>query len=289
MTEVSRWLALEPGLLLTAVALLGLVVGSFLNVVVHRLPIMLRRDWQAECADLVGTPPEAAAEPFNLWRPRSRCPHCGAPISALHNIPVLSYLWLRGRCAACGTRISLRYPVVEVLTAALSVAVALRFGVSWQTVGGLALTWILVPLALIDLDELMLPDSLTLPGLWLGVGVNLGGLFAPLEASVLGAILGYGFLWTVYQLFRVLTGKEGMGRGDFKLLGMLGAWLGWQALPVVVLLASLAGAVVGVTLVLARGHDRNVPIPFGPYLAVGGWVALLWGDAILRTYLGWGG
>jgi leader peptidase (prepilin peptidase)/N-methyltransferase len=289
VSELDAWLALEPGFLLTAVALLGLAVGSFLNVVVHRLPIMLRRSWQAECADLLGTPPEAATEPFNLWVPRSRCPHCGAPVQALQNIPVLSYLWLRGRCAACGARISLRYPLVEVLTATLSVVVAARFGPTWQTAGGLALTWILVALAFIDLDELMLPDSITLPGLWLGIAVNLAGLFVGLEASVLGAILGYGFLWAVYHLFRLLTGKEGMGHGDFKLLGMLGAWLGWQSLPVVVVLASVAGAVVGVTLVLARGHDRNVPIPFGPYLAVGGWVALLWGESIVRTYLGWGG
>ena len=288
MNEALSWLAGEPAALYTVAGLLGLVVGSFLNVVIHRLPVMLKRSWQAECAALAGEDavPAPAAERFDLVVPRSRCPHCGHPISAWENVPILSFLWLRGRCRACKTRIPLRYPLVEALTALLSVAVAWRFGASAQTAAALVLTWALVALAFIDLDEQILPDVITVPMLWLGVALNLGGLFAPLEASVLGAITGYGLLWTVYHAFRLLTGKEGMGYGDFKLLGMLGAWLGWQSLPVIVLLASLGGALVGVALILFRGHDRNVPIPFGPYLALGGWAALLWGSRLAEAYLG---
>ena len=286
MDRSLAWLSAEPIALLLLTGALGLIVGSFLNVVIHRLPVMLRRTWQADCAEAVGAPPPAPGEAYNLLRPRSRCPHCGAAILAWQNIPLLSYLVLGGRCRSCGARISPRYPLVEALTAVLSVAVAWRFGASWQMVGALALTWTLIPLAFIDLDEQILPDVITLPALWLGLALNLGGLFVPIEASVIGAITGYGFLWTVYHLFRLLTGKEGMGYGDFKLLGMLGAWLGWQALPTIVLLASVVGASVGITLVLLRGHDRNVPIPFGPYLAAGGWAALLWGGDLTRAYLG---
>ena len=287
MNEPLAWLASEPAAFLGVVAALGLAVGSFLNVVIHRLPIMLRQTWQADCAEVSGdgVARPAPHEPFNLVVPRSRCPACGHRIRAWENVPVLSYVWLRGRCSACGVRIPLRYPVVELVTTVLSVAVAWRFGPTWQTAGALALTWVLVALAFIDLDEQILPDIITLPTLWLGVVLNLGGLFTSLEASVIGAVTGYGFLWTVYQLFRITTGKEGMGYGDFKLLGMLGAWLGWQALPIIVLLSSLAGALVGVALILLRGHDRNVPIPFGPYLAVGGWVALVWGQDLARAYL----
>jgi leader peptidase (prepilin peptidase)/N-methyltransferase len=286
MDQTLAWIAAQPAALMVLAGGLGLVVGSFLNVVIHRLPVMLHRTWQSDCAEAVGTPAALPGEPFNLVRPRSRCPACGAQIRAWQNIPLVSYALLGGRCRACGARISLRYPLVEALTALLSVAVAWRFGASWQTVGALALTWALIPLAFIDLDEQILPDIITVPALWVGLAVNLGGLFAPIEASVIGAITGYGFLWTVYHLFRLLTGKEGMGYGDFKLLGMLGAWLGWQALPIVVLLASVVGAAVGITLVLLRGHDRNVPIPFGPYLAAGGWIALLWGGQLTGAYLG---
>jgi leader peptidase (prepilin peptidase)/N-methyltransferase len=264
------------------------VVGSFLNVVIYRLPVMLRRSWQAECAEASGSAPVPAspAERFDLVVPRSRCPSCGHAIRAWENVPVLSYLWLRGRCSACGTRIPLRYPIVETLTAVMSLLVAWRFGPTGQAAAALVLTWALVALAFIDLDEQILPDVITVPMLWLGLGLNLGGLFTTLEASVLGAITGYGFLWTVYHAFRLLTGKEGMGYGDFKLLGMLGAWLGWQSLPAIVLLGSLGGALVGVSLILLRGHDRNVPIPFGPYLALGGWAALLWGTDLAGAYLG---
>lgn len=279
----------SPSAALVAVAALGLVVGSFLNVVIHRLPVMLERSWRSECAEVLGDAARPVeTERLDLLLPRSRCPHCGHAIRAWENVPLLSYLLLRGRCSACGERISMRYPLIEALTAALSVAVVWRFGLDWQGAAALALTWLLVALAFIDLDTQLLPDNLTLPGLWLGLGVNLGGTFAPLDAAVVGAIAGYGSLWLVYQGFRLATGKEGMGYGDFKLLAMLGAWLGWQGLPVVVLLSSVAGAVVGVGLIALRGHDRSVPIPFGPYLALGGWVALLWGEGLARAYLGWG-
>jgi leader peptidase (prepilin peptidase)/N-methyltransferase len=288
VSNVVAWLAQEPAVFLGFVAALGLAVGSFLNVVIYRLPVMLKRSWQAECAEASGIAPvpAAPAERFDLVVPRSRCPSCGHSIRVWENVPVLSYLWLRGRCSACGTPIPLRYPLVEALTAVMSVLVAWRFGPGGQAAAALVLTWALIALAFIDLDEQILPDLITVPMLWLGLAVNLGGLFTSLEASVIGAIVGYGFLWTVYQAFRLLTGKEGMGYGDFKLLGMLGAWLGWQSLPAVVLLGSLGGALVGVSLILLRGHDRNVPIPFGPYLALGGWAALLWGTDLAGAYLG---
>lgn len=283
---VVQYLAANPPVLLTVAALLGLVVGSFLNVVIFRLPKMMERDWRAQCAELAGGEAPAKDEPaYNLVVPRSRCPGCGHPISALQNVPVLSYLVLKGRCAACGWRIPLRYPLVELLSALLSLAVVWHFGASVQAAGALLLTWALIALAFIDFDTQLLPDSITLPFLWLGLALNLPGTFAPLPASVVGAIAGYLVLWCVYHLFRLMTGKEGMGFGDFKLLAMFGAWLGWAALPLIILLSSLVGAVVGVTMIALRGHDRNIPIPFGPYLAVAGWIALMWGDRLLAAYL----
>lgn len=284
---VVQYLAANPPVLLTFAALLGLVVGSFLNVVVFRLPKMMDREWREQCAELAAGEAPAKDEPaYNLVVPRSRCPGCGHPISALQNVPVLSYLVLKGRCAECGWRIPIRYPLVELLTALLSLAVVWRFGISLQAAGGLALTWALIALAFIDFDTQLLPDAITLPFLWLGLLFNLTGTFAPLPASVIGAIAGYLVLWAVYHLFRLVTGKEGMGFGDFKLLAMFGAWLGWSALPLIVLLSSLLGAVVGVTMIALRGHDRNIPIPFGPYLAVAGWIALMWGDWLVAAYLG---
>jgi leader peptidase (prepilin peptidase)/N-methyltransferase len=267
--------------------LLGLVIGSFLNVVIFRLPKMMERDWRDQCVEIVDGEPHAKDRPsYNLVVPRSRCPSCGHQISALENVPVLSYLVLKGRCAECGWRIPLRYPLVELLTAVLSVVVVWRFGLSIQAAGALLLTWALVVLSCIDFDTQLLPDSITLPFLWLGLIFNMAGIFATLQASVIGAIAGYLVLWSVYQLFRLVTGKEGMGYGDFKLLAMFGAWLGWSALPLIVLLSSLVGAIVGVAMIALRGHDRNIPIPFGPYLAVAGWIALLWGNDILDAYLG---
>jgi len=287
---ITHALAANPGLLLAAATILGLVVGSFLNVVIYRLPRMMERDWRRQCAELLeSNPPEEPAEPYNLVVPRSRCPGCGRQIGALENIPVLSYLFLRGRCSGCGWRIPLRYPAVELLSGLLTLVVVWRFGPGLAGAGAVLLTWALIALAFIDLDTHFLPDSITLPFLWIGLLINLSPTYATLQASVIGAAAGYGILWSVYHLFRLLTGKEGMGYGDFKLLAMLGAWLGWQGLPVVVLLSSLVGAIIGVTMIALRGHDKNVPIPFGPYLAIAGWIALLWGTQLTEAYLDFSG
>ncbi|MHB0973296.1 MAG: prepilin peptidase [Thiobacillus sp.] len=274
----------EPALLAGLVFLFGLLVGSFLNVVIHRLPNMIEAEWHAQCAELRGeSPPEVPR--YNLWVPRSACPRCGHPITALENVPILSWLWLRGRCSACGTPISARYPLVELLTALLSAAVAWKWGVSVQTGGALLLVWTLIALAFIDLDTTLLPDSLTLPLLWLGLLFNLNGHFTSLPDAVIGAMAGYGVLWSVYWLFKLATGKEGMGFGDFKLLAAIGAWLGWQMLPVTLLLSSAVGAVIGIGMIVLVKHDRRVPIPFGPYLAGGGLVALFFGADLTQAYL----
>ena len=278
-------LDLPPVVLVLAAGVLGLCVGSFLNVVIHRLPQMMEREWQAQCAELRGEPPPEAA-PFNLLLPRSRCPQCGQGIGVLDNIPLLSYfILLRGRCRQCQTPISLRYPLVEALTGVLSAAVVWYFGVGWLALGALCLTWALVALALIDLDTHLLPDSITLPLLWLGLLFNLTGQFTDLGSAVVGAMAGYLALWSVFWLFKLVTGKEGMGYGDFKLLAALGAWLGWQMLPAIILLSSVVGAAVGIALIVLARHGRNVPIPFGPYLAAAGLLALFYGQELTQTYL----
>jgi leader peptidase (prepilin peptidase)/N-methyltransferase len=291
---ILELLSTSPGLYLLVVVLLGLTVGSFLNVVIYRLPIMMEREWRRHCAELdeASSPtegetpnPEQAPETFNLSTPRSRCPHCGHAITALENIPVLSYLWLRGRCSDCGAKISLRYPLIEAITALLSVLVAWHFGFSWPALAGLFFTWALIALTMIDFDHHLLPDSITLPFLWLGLGLSLWVVFVDPASAIIGALAGYLSLWLVYWGFKLLTGKEGMGYGDFKLLAMLGAWMGWKMLPVIILLSSAVGAVVGITLILFRGRDRNIPIPFGPYLAAAGWIALLWGEDLINGYL----
>lgn len=266
-------------------ALLGLFVGSFLNVVIHRLPRMMERDWHAQAAELRGEEVQPT-ERFNLATPRSRCPHCGHLIGALENIPVLSYLVLRGRCGHCGARISLRYPIVEAFTALLSGYAAWHFGFGLAATGALLFIWTMVALAFIDIDTQLLPDDLTLPLLWLGLLFNLGDTFTDLPSAVIGAMAGYLALWSVYWLFKLVTGKEGMGYGDFKLLAAIGAWLGWSLLPLTILLSSLVGAVVGITLVVLARHGRNVPIPFGPYLAAAGIIALFWGETLTSRYLG---
>jgi leader peptidase (prepilin peptidase)/N-methyltransferase len=264
--------------------ILGLLVGSFLNVVIHRLPRMMEREWQVQCAELKEEAlPETEA--LSLWRPASRCPYCGHRITALENIPVLSYLALRGRCKSCRAAISLRYPLVEMAAAFLAVCSATHFGPGWQAVGATLLLWTLLTLALIDLDTQLLPDCLTLPLLWLGLFFNLNDYFVPLSSAVIGAMTGYLFLWSVYWLFKLVTGKEGMGYGDFKLLAALGAWLGWSMLPGIVLISSVLGAVVGVTLIIAAKRGRDIPFPFGPALAVGGVVALFWGKELNDIYL----
>lgn len=273
------------GLLLPLCGLLGLAVGSFLNVVIHRLPVMMEREWAEQCADLRGEP-APAFEPLSLAKPRSRCPQCGYRISALENIPVLSWLMLRGRCKGCGTGISPRYPLIELLTGLLSLACAWTIPPGLPLLGSLLFVWALIALTFIDLDTQLLPDSITLPLVWAGVALNLAGGFTDLESSVIGAIAGYLVLWSVYWLFKLVTGKEGMGYGDFKLLSAIGAFLGWQMLPAVILLSSVVGAVVGIALIALRSHGRDIPIPFGPYLAAAGVIALFFGETLNRIYLG---
>ena len=275
----------NPAIFALCAALLGLCVGSFLNVVIHRLPKMMEGQWRTECAKLSGqqAPP---AERYNLISPRSACPSCGHKISPLENIPVLSYAVLRGKCSGCSARISIRYPLVEALTATLSAYVAWHFGFGIAAAGALLFTWSMVALTFIDLDTFYLPDSITLPLLWLGLLLNLGGTYAPLSSAVIGAAAGYVSLWAVYWVFKWATGKEGMGYGDFKLLAAIGAWMGWQMLPLTILLSSLVGAVIGISLIVFAGRGRSVPIPFGPYLAIAGMIALLHGPALTRAFLG---
>jgi leader peptidase (prepilin peptidase)/N-methyltransferase len=280
----------QPVFLYPLTLALGLVVGSFINVVVFRLPRILEHSWRGECAQLLGKEEEAPGEkPPGLARPGSRCPHCGHPIRPWENIPVLSYLLLRGKCSACGAAIGLRYPIVEIASGLLALAVVWQFGPTWQGAAALLLSWALLTLGLIDYDTKLLPDLITLPLLWLGLLLSLGGLFSDPVSAIIGSATGYLALWSVYQLFRLLTGKAGMGYGDFKLLAMLGAWLGWQHLPQIIILSAVVGATVGISLIVFRGRDRNIPIPFGPYLAAAGWISLMWGDAINRIYLLWVG
>ncbi|MDJ0740316.1 MAG: A24 family peptidase [Gammaproteobacteria bacterium] len=272
-----------------AALLLGLVVGSFLNVVILRLPRRMHAELAESCADLR----DEAIEPVPnrlfgldyLISPPSTCPNCGHAIRAWENVPVLSWLLLRGRCSNCKNPISIRYPIVEAVTGALSVLVIWQFGITLAGVAALLLVWALIALTVIDIDEQLLPDQLTLPMVWVGLMVNINGTFTDLTSAVIGAAAGYLSLWLVFQLFRLLTGREGMGYGDFKLLAVFGAFLGWQLLPLVILMSSLVGAVVGIGLIVLRGRDRQVPIPFGPYLAAAGFVALLWGEQINRSYL----
>jgi leader peptidase (prepilin peptidase)/N-methyltransferase len=282
-----------PVALLVVAGLLGLVVGSFVNVVAYRIPLMMDRAWRAQCDELKTqpfTPPPphvAEAKRFDLWWPPSTCPGCGKPIAAQHNLPVVGFLWLRGKCASCGAKISRRYPIVEAFAALLGIAVAYVFGPEPETVAALGFAWTLLALTLIDLDHKLLPDSLTLPLLWAGLLVNVLGLFAPLSSSVIGAAAGYLALWSVYQLFKLVTGKEGMGYGDFKLLAAIGAWLGWQLLPVVILLSAVVGSVVGIALIAFGGRSSQTAIPFGPYLAAAGLIALLWGERLVQLYESW--
>lgn len=275
----------DPAVFALAAGLLGLMVGSFLNVVIHRLPIMMERDWALQCAELRGeTPP--AFEPLTLAKPRSRCPQCGHPIAALENIPIISWVLLRGRCKGCAAPISLRYPLIEALTGLLFGLAAWHFGFSAAGLCALVLVAALIALTGIDFDTQLLPDDITLPLLWIGLALNAFSVYTDLKSAVIGAMAGYLALWTVYWGFKLTTGKEGMGYGDFKLLAALGAWLGWQMLPLTILLSSLVGAAVGIGLMVFARHNRNVPIPFGPYLAAAGIIALIWGKPLTRAYLG---
>lgn len=275
----------SPAALAALAGLLGLCIGSFLNVVIHRLPKMMECEWQAQCADLRGET-LSTAEALTLARPRSRCPACAHPITALENIPLISYFFLRGKCSSCGTGISARYPLIEAFTGLASAYAVWHFGPTLQAAGALLLVWSLIALAAIDFDTQLLPDDITLPLLWLGLLFNLSGTFTSLSSAVIGAMAGYLSLWSIFWLFKLATGKEGMGYGDFKLLAALGAWLGWTMLPTIILLSSLVGAVVGISLIVFTKHGRNVPIPFGPYLAAAGAIALLWGGQLNQTYLG---
>ena len=265
--------------------ILGLLIGSFLNVVVYRLPLMMQRDWREQAREVLELPAEARGATFNLVLPNSKCPQCGHEIKPWENIPVLSYLFLRGKCSSCKTPISKRYPLVELTCGLLSAYIAWHFGFTWQTGGMLLLTWGLLAMSLIDADHQLLPDALVLPLLWLGLILNHFGLFTSLEDALWGAVAGYLSLWSVYWLFKLITGKEGMGYGDFKLLAMLGAWGGWQVLPLTILLSSLVGAVLGLIMLRLRNAETSTPIPFGPYLAIAGWIALLWGEQITSGYL----
>lgn len=283
----------SPPLFTAAAVLFGLAVGSFLNVVIHRLPKMLDREWKAQCLEYLGSaapqapqPTESVPPAYNLVVPRSGCPSCGHSITMLENIPVLSYLFLKGRCSACGTRISARYPIVEALTGVVSGYIAWRYGFTLAAVFALVFCWALIALTFIDADTQLLPDDITLPLLWIGLIANLGGAFTDLNSAVLGALLGYLVLWAVYWCFKILTGKEGMGYGDFKLLAALGAWLGWQMLPLIILLSAAVGAVVGIVGILVAGREKGARIPYGPYLAAAGLIALLWGRNLNEWYLG---
>jgi len=277
----------STALYVTVAVLLGLAVGSFLNVVIHRLPKMIERQWRAECAELAGAgQPAGETETFNLVVPRSRCPACGHGITALENIPLISYAVLRGKCASCGAGISARYPVVEALSALATGYAAWRFGLTAAAAGAMVFAWAMIALAFIDLDTFYLPDNITLPLAWAGLIFNLFHVFVNLESAVIGAVGGYLALWSVFWAYKLATGKEGMGYGDFKLLAAIGAWLGWKALPLVILFASCAGAVIGVALIILARRGRDTPIPFGPYLAIGALIALFHGEGISRQYLG---
>jgi leader peptidase (prepilin peptidase)/N-methyltransferase len=279
------WLV-QPAVLPWVALACGLCIGSFLNVVIHRLPKMMEREWREQCAELAGAAAAPAAPSrYNLLVPRSACPACGTRITALQNVPVVSWLALRGKCAACGVRISARYPLVEILAGLIGAYAAWRYGATLAALGAMGFGWALLALTAIDLDTQLLPDDITLPLLWAGLLLNLGGTYVPLRTALIGAVAGYLALWLVYWAFKLATGKEGMGYGDFKLLAAIGAWLGWQKLPLVILLSSVVGAVVGISLIVLARRAREKPIPFGPYLAVAGLIALFWGDVITRRWL----
>jgi leader peptidase (prepilin peptidase) / N-methyltransferase len=274
-----------PILFISLCATIGLMVGSFLNVVILRLPKMMEREWHQQCAELRGETIETLP-PLSIAKPRSACPHCQHKITALENIPILSYLVLRGRCSQCNTSISPRYPIIEALTGIISGFVAWNFGYGFLALAALIFVWAMIALAFIDLDTQLLPDDITLPLLWAGLLVNLGDGFTDIRSAIIGAVSGFLALWSVYWCFKIATGKEGMGYGDFKLLAVIGAWFGWKMLPLVILISSLVGAVVGIGLIVITKHRRNVPIPFGPYLVGGGLIALFWGNQLNHTYLG---
>jgi leader peptidase (prepilin peptidase)/N-methyltransferase len=271
------------------VVLFSLCIGSFLNVVIYRLPVMMHNNWYAECreflADEVNNTPAKEISPLTLSKPDSTCPKCQHKIRFYENIPLISWLFLKGKCSQCKSSISIRYPLVEAITALLSLVIANHYGVSFETLLLLILTWGLVCLTLIDFDHMLLPDQIVMPLLWLGLLVNISGTFVPLSDAVIGAAVGYMSLFSVFWLFKLITGKEGMGHGDFKLFALFGAWLGWQLLPILILMASVVGAIIGISLMVFKKQPREQAIPFGPYLAIAGWITLLWGNGIWSWYI----
>jgi leader peptidase (prepilin peptidase)/N-methyltransferase len=281
-----------PAIFIAVAFAFALVIGSFLNVVIYRLPLMMQREWREQCEELQSTPaPELPEGTFNLIVPRSRCPSCGEPIAPWQNIPVLSYLLLSAQCANCQAKISVRYPLVEMFTAAAAAVCAWRFGFGWEALMAIGLSFVLISISLIDVDHQIIPDSIVLPLLWVGLVMSLfhplagaQTLFIGPQEAIIGAVAGYLSLWSVYQLFKLITGKEGMGYGDFKLLAALGAWLGWQALPTIILMSAVVGAIIGISMIVFRGRDRQLPIPFGPYLAAAGWITMLYGETIKNAY-----
>ena len=293
--DVAYYLQHQPYALPVIVLILSLLIGSFLNVVILRYPIMLFRSWLIDSKDLRENLPEHDAlknldSPYTLSKPASHCPRCHSPVKAWQNIPIISYLLLKGKCSGCAehgteTKISIRYPLVELATGLLSLALLVKFPLSIQLAAMLVFTWSLVAMSMIDIDHQILPDAMTLSLMWLGLILNINGTFVDLESAVIGAMAGYLSLWSVFWLFKLATGKDGMGYGDFKLLAALGAWFGWQFLPMIILLSSLVGAVVGIAGILIMGRDKNIPIPFGPYLAAAGWIAAMWGTEIMDWYL----
>ncbi|NBA96418.1 A24 family peptidase [Pseudomonas sp. R5(2019)] len=278
-------LAQYPPAFVASAFILGLIVGSFLNVLIHRLPTMLERDWQAEARQILSLPAAPEQPRYNLMFPPSECPHCAHRIRAWENLPLISYLFLRGRCSSCKSTISPRYPLIELASAGLTAFIAWHFGFGWAALSVMLLSWGLLAMSLIDADHQLLPDVLVLPLLWLGLIVNAFGLFVPLQEAIWGAVAGYLCLWSVSWVYKLITGRDGMGQGDFKLLAMLGAWGGWQILPLTVLMSSLVGAVLGLLLLRLSNRDTSTQIPFGPYLAIAGWIALLWGGQITTSYL----
>jgi leader peptidase (prepilin peptidase)/N-methyltransferase len=273
----------DPAVFITLCIIIGLMVGSFLNVVIVRLPKMMERAWLQQCAELRGEKIETLPV-LNIASPRSMCPSCGHKITILENIPVISYLFLKGRCSQCQAKISIRYPIVEAFTSIISGFIAWHFGYSVMTFAALIFTWAMIALAMIDLDTQLLPDDITLPLLWMGLLVNLTGSFTDIRSAIIGAVAGYLFLWLIFWIFKFATGKEGIGYGDFKLLAAIGAWFGWSMLPLVILFSSLSGAIIGVGIIAASKEKRNVPIPFGPFLALGALIALFWGNQLNHMY-----
>ena len=285
--SVIYFLQTHPALFIFSMTMLGMCIGSFLNVVIYRLPKMMQQDWHEQCCELLDIKNEDLTEQqkVNLVFPGSSCPSCQHKITALENIPVISYLFLKGRCRSCNTRISLQYPIIEMFTGLATAYVAWHFGFSLQTLFAVFLTWALISLSMIDLEHSLLPDDITLPFMWLGLACNVFGVFTDIYSSLIGAMLGYAILWIIFMSFKLATGKEGMGYGDFKLLALLGAWLGWQSIPLIILLSSITASIIGLAMIIFKGRDKAAAFPFGPYLAIAGWITLVWGKELTALYL----